>query len=179
MENKHFWKAWLARFLFLGLVIIIIIIGWLCWRRPVTTVLLVRHAEKIMQGTDPPLNNEGQARALSLAHVAGEAGVTAIYASQYQRTQQTVEPLSTQLGLTVIQINSTNVNGLVEHMLSNYAGGVVLVAGHSDTIPLIISELGGGPISPIQESEYDNLFVLTVFRFGDVKVLNLKYGDPS
>ena len=59
------------------------------------------------------------------------------------------------------------------------AGGVIVVAGHSNTIPLIIEELGGGPISPIQESEFDNLFVITVLRFNRAKVINLKYGDPS
>jgi len=178
MEKKRFWKLWLPSFLFLGLVVIVIIIGWFCCCHPITTILLVRHAEKTMQGTDPPLSDEGQVRAQTLAHVTGEAGVTAIYTSQYLRTQQTVEPLSTQLSLPVIQVDSANVDNLVEQILSNHAGGVVVVVGHSNTIPLIIEELGGGPISPIQEREFDNLFVITVLRFNRAKVLNLKYGDP-
>ena len=96
MEKKRFWKLWLPSFLFLGLVVIVIIIGWFCCCHPITTILLVRHAEKTMQGTDPPLSDEGQARAQTLAHVTGEAGVTAIYTSQYLRTQQTVQEKSTR-----------------------------------------------------------------------------------
>ena len=65
------------------------------------TVLLVRHAEKAAGGSDdPPLSPAGEARARVLAHVAGSAGVSAIYHTQYKRTQQTVAPLAAKLGLT-------------------------------------------------------------------------------
>ena len=93
--------------------------------------------------------------------------------------QQTVEALSTHLGLSVIQISATNVDELVEKIVSNNAGGVVVVAGHSNTVPQIIEALSGESVDLIPESEYDNLFVVTVFRLGRAKVVNLKYGDPS
>lgn len=179
MEIKRSWKSKYLKILFVILVVVIVIIGWFCCCRPITTVLIVRHAEKTMEGADPPLSSEGFARAQTLAHVAGEAGVTGIYTSQYLRTQQTAEPLSTQLGIPIIQVDSANVNSLTNQILSNHNGEVVVVVGHSNTIPLIIEELGGGLISPIQESEYDNLFVVTVLCFSRTKVLNLKYGNSS
>ena len=76
-----------------------------------TTVLLVRHAEKTSAATDPPLSVAGKARARVLAHVAGSAGVNAIYHTQFQRTQQTVKPLAVAQGLTPIQHRPTTRRG--------------------------------------------------------------------
>ena len=46
---------------------------------PPTVVILVRHAEKGTQPPqDPPLTEEGQARAKALVGVARQAGVTAV-----------------------------------------------------------------------------------------------------
>lgn len=178
MEKKHFWKLWLPCFLVFVVMIIVIIIVWFRCCCPVTTVLLVRHAEKAMQPIDDPnLTDAGHARAQTLAHVTGEAGVEAIYASEALRTKQTVEPSRSQLGLVLSPINSSNVNVLVEDILSNHAGGVVLVAGHSPTVPQILAALSGETFDTVEE--YDNLFVVTVCRLGRAKVMNLKYGDPG
>ena len=145
----------------------------------VTTVLLIRHAEKNPQGTDPPLSIEGQNRAQSLIHVAGNAGITKIYASQYLRTQQTVQPIADHLNLSVNLVNANDTGELVQRILSDHKGEVVLIAGHSNTIPQIIKELDGDPIPPILENTYDNIFVITISKCRKTKVINLKYSDPS
>lgn len=146
---------------------------------PLTTVLLVRHAEKAGQGQDPPLSTEGQQRAQTLVHVLGKAKIAAVYVTEYQRTQQTAKPLCDQLGLSFKVVNANNVDALIEQALEDYTGKVVLVVGHSNTVPEIIKALSGKSIPSIPENEFDNLFVVTVSRFGKGKVLNLKYGDPS
>src|SRR5215208_8289187 len=71
--------------------------------RPVTTVILVRHAEKKIEPTnpDPDLAPEGVERAQEIARVFGDAGVNAIYATQFKRTQQTVKPLADRTGIAV------------------------------------------------------------------------------
>src|SRR5882724_305486 len=76
--------------------------------RPVTTVIVVRHAEKNIEPSnpDPDLSPAGQARAQELSRMFGDAGVNAIYATQYKRTQQTVKPLADKLGLPANQVNS-------------------------------------------------------------------------
>ena len=79
-----------------------------------TTVLVLRHAEKASGGVDPPLSSQGQMRAQELVQVAGEAGVTAIYATQFIRTQQTAQPLADHLNLNV---NVFNVTGVLASML--------------------------------------------------------------
>src|SRR3989454_12655624 len=71
------------------------------FRRPVTTVILIRHAEKVIDpnNNDPDLSPAGQTRAQELVRMFGDAGINAIYATQYKRTQQTVKPLADKLGL--------------------------------------------------------------------------------
>jgi phosphohistidine phosphatase SixA len=149
--------------------------------RPITTVVLVRHAEKNIEpdNPNPNLSPAGQARAQELVRILGNAGVTAIYSSQFVRTQQTVQPLANQLGLPVIKIQASNTDELVNQITTIHRGGVVFVAGHNNTVPATIAALGGGNFPVIPESEFDNLFIVTVYRSGQAKVLKLKYGNAS
>lgn len=181
MDNRQSrLNTWVCYPVVIALIVITIIVVWFCWFHPVTTVLIVRHAEKASTPSiDPPLSLAGEERAQTLVHVAGDAGVGAIYASEYIRTQQTVQLLATQLNLQVILVDAANVEGLVNQILSDNPGDAVLVVGHSNTIPQIIEKLGGGGGTSIAENEYDNLFVVTVFRYGGAKVVNLKYGNAS
>jgi broad specificity phosphatase PhoE len=143
-------------------------------------VLIVRHAEKGTTPPDnPPLSTDGQARAETLARVVAGANVRAVYATEFARTQQTVQPAATQLGLNVTQINANDSQALVNDILSNHRGETVLVAGHNNTIPEIIAKLNGGQITPVAETEFDKLFVITVYRWRRAKVLQLRYGNPT
>ncbi|HUR54238.1 MAG TPA: hypothetical protein VMZ71_08910 [Gemmataceae bacterium] len=63
---------------------------------------------------------------------------------------------------------------------SGTAGPVVLVAGHSDTIPQMMGPLGvPGPLPVIGEAEFDNLFAVTVAGPAQTVAVRLKYGKPS
>jgi broad specificity phosphatase PhoE len=59
------------------------------------TVLLIRHADIDQPATsdDPPLNSAGRERAKALVHVAGTAGIAALFTSSFLRTKQTMAPL--------------------------------------------------------------------------------------
>jgi len=109
----------------------------------------------------------------------GDAGINAIYATQYKRTQQTVKPLADKLGLPVGQVNSKSTAELVTQIRSQHTGQVVFIAGHNSTVPEIIAALGGATFPTIPESEYDNLYVVTMYRTGKAKVVKMKYGSPS
>src|SRR4030095_15471447 len=100
----------------------------------------------------------------------------AIYATQYKRTQQTVKPLADKLGLPVTLVNSKSTPDLLAKIRAQNSGQTVFVAGHNNTVPEIIAALGGPQYPAIPESEYDNLFIVTVYQTGTVKVLKLKYG---
>ncbi|MCP4406113.1 MAG: amidohydrolase family protein, partial [bacterium] len=142
-----------------------------------TIVFIVRHAEKSASSGDVPLTAAGQARAQALADLLGQAGVSAIFASEFVRTQQTVEPLARQLGLDIRQIPVADVEDLVDQILSAHAGEVVMVAGHSNTVPVIIQKLGGDVIPFIPETEFDNLYVVTIHAPGIAEVVHLNYGQ--
>jgi broad specificity phosphatase PhoE len=148
--------------------------------RPVTTVILVRHAEKKIEPTnpDPDLTSSGEARAQELARVFANAGITRVFATQYKRTQQTANPLSDRIGVPMTVLDAKQTDEVVRQILAN-RGGTIFVAGHNNTVPAIISELSGEQVPVIPESEYDNLFVVTVYRFGKAKVLKMKYGGES
>lgn len=149
--------------------------------RPVTTVILVRHAEKKIEpdNPDPDLTPEGVARAVEIARVFGESGINAIYATQYKRTQQTVKPLADRTTVPVTLLDSSQTDQLVERIQTELRGKIVFVAGHNNTVPAIVSKLSGETYPVIPENEYDNLFVVTIYRWGKAKVLKLKYGAPS
>ena len=154
-----------------------------------TTVFLVRHAEKAGPGdpefagaplSDPPLNISGVARAEELSRTLGGADVTAIYSSPYERTRATVRPLAARLGLEVTEHPAADILGLVRLIEADNRGGVVLIAGHSDTVPSLVEALGAGPVPPIEEAwEYDNLYIVTVEATGRARVSTLKYGAVS
>lgn len=104
----------------------------------VTTVLVVRHAERANSSSTSPISDpEGKNRARALAHVASEAGVSAIYATEYLRTQQTAQPLADRLGLP-IDTSFADPSALAEKILSDHVGDTVLVVGHSNTVGPII-----------------------------------------
>jgi phosphohistidine phosphatase SixA len=147
-----------------------------------TTVLLVRHADidlpSAAGSNDPPLNAAGRARAEMLAHVAGVAGLTKIFTSPFARTKQTVEPLAASLGVQPREVPSPH--ALAREVLSGTAGAVVLIAGHSNTVPQMIAAFGVPPPMPtIGEREFDNLFVVTVTAPGQASSVRLKYGSQS
>jgi hypothetical protein len=64
-------------------------------------------------------------------------------------------------------------------ILSNHTGQTVLVIGHSDTVPDVINGLGAGNLPIINDSEFDNMFVVKIFGQGRASMTRLKYGNQS
>ena len=149
--------------------------------RPLTTVILVRHAEKKIEpdNPDPDLTPEGVARAQEIARVFGDAGINAIYATQYKRTQQTVKPLADRIRVPVTLLDSKDRDELVNRLQTTHRGQTVFIAGHSNSVPAILSILSNERFTEIPDNEYDNLFIVTIYRFGKAKVTKLKYGNKS
>lgn len=145
------------------------------------TVILVRHAEKKIvepENKDPDLSPAGLARAQELVRMFGDTGITAIYATQYKRTQQTVKPLADKLGLSVTKIDAKKTSELVKQIRSRGAGQVIFIAGHNNSVPEIIAALGGPQLPIIPETEYDNLYIVIVQSDGSAKLVRMKYGSP-
>lgn len=165
-----------------GFVVLAVGLAWFFEAQATTTLIFVRHAEKAqLPQADPGLTDAGQARAKLLAEILKDvdvvAGVDAIYATPFRRSQRTAAPLADILGLDVDVADADAVAEFMEDILRKHKGEIVLIVGHSDTIAPMIAELGGSKRLPeIVEDEYDNLYVVTIPWFGKVKTLRLRYG---
>ena len=127
------------------------------------TIFLVRHAERAdtAAGTttpDPSLSDAGRARAVSLATMLKDAGITAIFVSEFRRTRETAAPLADALGIVPTVVAQNDVKALLSRFAS--IAGNVLVVGHSNTLPMIIEALGVTPPA-IGDADFDNLFLVT------------------
>ena len=121
-----------------------------------STVFIVRHAEKADATKDPDLSEAGRARAEALAKMLQDANITAIYATEFKRTQQTAAPLAKALGITVTTLPAENSAALIAKLRSS--NGNALVVGHGNTIADLIKALGISEPINIAENDYDNLF---------------------
>ena len=145
-----------------------------------TTVLVVRHAEKEWEDGDPPLSEAGRERAEALLRVVGESGVSVLFGTQYMRTSQTLEPIAERFELEILVHEARDSEGLARRILTEHAGRVVVVSGHSNTVPEIVAALGAPEPAPIDDAEYDNLYVVSVSSAGgEATVLRLHFGRSA
>ena len=145
----------------------------------VTTVFVVRHAEKaVVQGDDPPLSEAGLERALLLNQMLAQAGVTNLYASQFKRTQQTLQPLAEEWNLKPVIVDARKVPDLVKRLMEESRGGTAVIASHSNLVPAILKQLGVPNQLVITEQQYDDLFVVNL-QEGKAHLIHLKYGRSS
>lgn len=124
-------------------------------------VFIVRHAEKAKSGgNDPDLSEAGRAHSEVLAKILQDAGIAAIYATEFKRTQQTAAPLARALAIEPTTVPANDIATLTSKLRN--AKENALVVGHTNTIPDLIKALGiTTPIS-IPETDYDNLFILVL-----------------
>ncbi|MGI9087893.1 MAG: histidine phosphatase family protein [Chthoniobacterales bacterium] len=123
-------------------------------------VFLVRHAEKAQNGDakDPNLSDAGRARAQALAALLKDASITAIFATEFKRTQATAAPLAQAMKLQATIVPAKDTGALVAKLKQEH--GNSLVVAHSDTIPEIARALGVTDSITLAETDYDNLFVI-------------------
>ncbi len=143
---------------------------------PLTTFILIRHAEKASDGTrDPELSDIGKERANTLAKVLAESKLAAIITTPYKRTRNTVKVLAANMGVTVEDYDFNNTK-LLQELLRKYKGQTIVVSGHSNTTPILVNKLiGEDKYQILEENEYDKIFVVTCTKIGNGKELILKY----
>ena len=138
-------------------------------------IFLVRHAERAsISGrvpSDTGLSEVGRARAQALAQELKDAKLTAIFTSEYKRTQETARPLAESLGIRPEVVAADDLRSLRAKLKASR--GNVLVVGHSNTLPQIINALGISGRVAIAESDYDNLFL--VLRDPEPRLIRLHF----
>ncbi len=149
-------------------------------RAAVTTVVVLRHAEKELGSiADAPLSPAGGRRAELLASMLGDGDAigrpVAIYVTDTRRSQQTAGPLARRLNLMPTVVDGEP-QAIVAQIDREHHGEVVVVIGHSNTVPTIVAQLAGiHGLPEIKEDEYGTMYVVSVPSLGKASVLKLTY----
>ena len=140
----------------------------------ITTIFIVRHAEKAAQPVDnPPLTEEGEKRAETLAKLLKDTDLSAIFSTNTTRTIETVNNSAAGHGIEVTLYAS--VQELLHALESQHSGKTVLVAGHSNTIPWIIRALGVKTVPHIGDDQYSSIFIVSSTARGETTLNTINY----
>lgn len=140
-----------------------------------TTVILIRHAEKD-SGADPGLTENGRRRAKELVRVLDRAEIKAIYIGKPKRTKLTAQPLFESLKLSELLMSPDAPDKLAKEVRGKFSGQTVLIVGQAPTIPGILEAFGVGIDGPIG---YDSMFIIQIPSDGKARLLRLKYGETD
>ncbi len=153
--------------------------GTACTRAQVqenaTVIYLVRHAEKLDESADAPLNATGRERAQLLSEMLRDAGLTHVHTTDFKRTRDTAAPISERLGIQPRLYATNELQGLADWLRAT--PGRHLVSGHQNSVTSLIRLLGGES-TDIPDPEYDRLYVLTLDPDGTASTVLLRYGSP-
>jgi broad specificity phosphatase PhoE len=172
-HSRELWHAGMRIITFLALSL---------WPLPVLAqqaAILVRHAEQAQTGGgmmdgDPPLSETGRRRAFTLVEHLRDAGVSAIVTSQYLRARETAAPLAAAMKIEPEIVLKDDEAGLVG-ALRRQGGAIVLVVGHSDTIPAILKALGHLDALDFPKSEFNNAWILVPRAQGTPVVTRVRF----
>jgi broad specificity phosphatase PhoE len=159
-------------------------LAWFFESQATTTIIFVRHAEKATEPADDPgLSEAGQRRVAELTRQLVDAdvvaGIDAVYATAYNRTQETARPIADALDLPINTYDASDTETVLATILKDHKGKIILVVGHSNTVPELIANLGASKkVPPIHEGEYDNIYIISIPWFGKTKTIRLRFGEP-
>ena len=129
-----------------------------------STIYLIRHAEKVRTNKsdrDPKLNEKGILRALNWKEYFLDKDITKIYSTNYKRTLETVKPFQEAIGLATILYSPSSID--YKDFISSNKGEVVLVVGHSNTIPNFVNELINDQVyAQIDDLNNSNLYIVNL-----------------
>lgn len=145
-------------------------------RESLTTVILVRHAEKDNDTDQAGLTQKGMARAKTLAYTLQDIELDAIYSTPFRRTEMTAEPVSDLQNIPVKSYEAHDPN-FYKKVYDQHKGGTVLIVGHSNTIPVLANRFAGQQeLENLTDENYETYYVVTFTSPGKGKVTKMRYG---
>ena len=108
-----------------------------------------------------------------------DAGISAVYSTQYRRTMDTARPVAVQAGVEIesYEPNQAGMQAFIERLRAMH--GRILVTGHSNTTPALVEGLGGDVVTPMTEADYDRLYIVMIAPDGKVTSTLLHFGAGS
>ncbi len=129
-----------------------------------STFYLIRHAEKVRtdkSNKDPKLNNKGIARALSWNEYFADKEISKIYSTNFKRTLETIKPIQESTDLYPMIYSPSDID--YENFVTSNKGEVVLIVGHSNTVPDFVNGLIKDSIySQIDDLNNSNLYIVNI-----------------
>ncbi len=137
----------------------------------------------MMPADDPGLSPAGERRVAELTRqlvdVDVVAGIDAVYSTPFRRSLETARPIADQLDIPVNTYDPSDNEAVLETILKNHKGKIILVVGHSNTLPGLMYDLGASKKVPeIHLDEYDNIYIVAIPWFGKTKTIRMRYGEP-
>ena len=146
------------------LLLILLLNNFIISSQDCTEIYLIRHAEKDrsdIKNRNPELNDLGKKRALKWVQVFKNIELDKIYSTNYNRTIQTVTPISKENNIDISIYSPSKIN--YKNFISNNFGSKVLVVGHSNTIPFFVNGLINKEFyQQIDDLNNSNLYVVTI-----------------
>ncbi len=133
-------------------------------------VVLVRHAERLDDSGDSPLNDIGRARVERMRTMLADVDFTHVHSTNLTRTRDTARPIAEDDGVELSFYSPGELEELAQTIRAT--PGRHLVSGHSNTTPDMAEALGGDGHGPIDAMEYDRLYII-VIRPGQSAVTTL------
>ena len=133
----------------------------------------MRHAEKLDNTPYSALSPLGHQRAMVLKEKLLNKSIDVIFATPFQRTQETAKPLADALRKNLL-IYRNNAIDSIATVIKSFEKKNILLVGHSGNIPSIIEKLSGQKVKPIGEQEYDNLYIIKT-KNGKRQLIQEKY----
>jgi broad specificity phosphatase PhoE len=159
-------------------------LAWFFESQATTTIIFVRHAEQTdIHADDPGLSPAGERRVAELTRqlmdVDVVAGIDAVYSTPLRRSLETARPIADQLDIPVNTYDAGDTEQVLERILKNHKGKIILVVGHSNTLPQLMYDLGASKKVPeIHLDEFDNIYIVAIPWFGKTKTIRMRYGEP-
>lgn len=142
------------------------------------TIILVRHAEKDNSdptAANPNLSAEGRARAERFARLIKKYKPRRIYATNYLRAAQTVEPLAELRKLDVQTYDPSKLAALAAQITSFKKDRRIVVVGHSNTTPALANLLVKyNQFRQMPDAEYGKIWIIRMKK-GKIWIEMLEY----
>jgi len=136
-------------------------------------VYIIRHAEKESSEPDPRLTGAGRERAAKWAKMMRLADIDVVITSEARRTRETGGTIAQELDIPQKQLPANDVSGVVDMIQFDHEEDTVLVVGHTETIPSILSGLGVSEPVHLDQDEFANLFIVTIADEGTPRMIRL------
>lgn len=137
-------------------------------------VYVIRHAEQELTGTvDAGLRIEGRERATNWATILRPSGIDLVVTTEIKRSRATGAIIAEALGVPQVEFSKGGSSSIAKFLRESYPEDVILVVGHSGTIPKLLRSFGYSDTFPISKSAYGWLFIVTPLENGPPVVARL------